>query len=166
MTQLKIDARFKKKLVARYSKYTAEAGVLEDKPYRLPRPASQGKGTLAGGPVRKMKNKTSGTVQEVAERIRKDLKIPYLTAPVEKPNSKDMKNFVAVFMQYTVGAFRSPSQVETALRAVIRNPIHAKKYGRNTRARAKVKTFNRKLFDTGQFFKAIRAKVRRTRVQK
>lgn len=164
--EFKLDKRFKQRLVGRYERYTVEAGVLEDKPHRDPRPAKQGLGSLQGGPVRKMKQTSRGKISDVSENIRKVHGIDYLRIPVERRNSKDMKNFRKLLIELLQGKIRGYSKVEAALRAVIRNPILNKQYGANSRLTRAIKTFNRKLIDTGQFFKAIKAKVRSGRVQK
>lgn len=164
--QFKIDQRFKKRLAARYERYQIEAGILEDKPHRKPRPAKQGLGTLAGGPVRKMKQESYQKISDVSENIRKQHGIDYLRAPVRKFKSKDMLAFRKAFGDLLTGKNKNYSKVEAAFRAVIRNPILHQHYGANSKLARAIKTFNRKLFDTGQFFKAITAKVRSGRVQK
>lgn len=213
-----IDKRFKKKVRARYERYTLEAGVLKNKPHKEPRTAqsvlkarakskpvpsakpkgkakpktakkkaksftdrvkargkkagkasknrkamvkrnrARGLGTLMGGPVRLKKVTTKGTVMQVGEYMRKVHKIPYLTAPFAR-KTNEVKAMLAGFMALN-SRQTTASKVETLARAVIRIPFLKKRYGRNSAATQKVKTFNRLGIDTGQFFTALDAKVR------
>lgn len=159
----KIDKRFKKRLKARWEGYEIQAGILVDKPHRVARHVKKGKrgglGTLQGGPVRKMTQKTNGTVAEVSERLRKRIGKNYLTAPFRK-NSKERREMMTEYFNLASGKTKSYSKFETALRRLIRTPILKKAYGSNSRKWASVKTFNRLMIDTGQFFKAITAKIR------
>lgn len=167
--KIQLDPRFKKKLVGRFEKYQFQVGILEDKPHTPPRPASQGLGSLQGGPVRKLKRSARSyqSVGNVSESLRKRYRLAnganFFSAPLRK-KSKDMKVFLAAFQDLVTGKTRSYSKTETALRATIRNPILRRAYGSNTAATRARKTFNRLLIDTGQFFKAIKAKVRVRRV--
>lgn len=119
----------------------------------------RGLGTLEGGPVRLMQKRTRGTVAEVGEAIRKIHKVDYLREPFKDENSPDMKKLRKALANLLKGK-AGYSKVETAFRAVLRNPILKRKYGANSAQAKRVKTFDRKLIDTGQFFKAIKAKVR------
>lgn len=122
--------------------------------------ARRGLGTLEGGPVRLQKNTTTSTTATIAERIRKELGIDWLRTPVRRENSPEMKQLRKAFFDLLRGKNRNYSAVEAKFRAVLRIPILKGRYGRNTPAAARAKTFNRKLIDTGQFFKAIMAKVK------
>jgi hypothetical protein len=158
--EFKIDKRLQKKILARYQGYELTAGILENSPYRAALPARKGLATVEGGPARKKSSRVRSTVADVGEAIRTQQRIDYLRAPVRQWRSVDMKAFRDAFSKFLAGASKSRSQTETALRAVIRNPILHGRYGRNTPRWARVKTFNRKLIDTGQFFRAIIARVR------
>lgn len=155
---IKLDKRFSKTLAARYEGYELRAGILEDKPHRSALPASRGLTSVGGGPARKKSSRTRGMVSDVAKAVSGH--VDYLGAPLARTTSNDMKAFRREFGKVLTGQTQSLTRVETALRAVFRNPILQGKYGRNSRAWAKVKTFNRKLIDTGQFFKSILARVR------
>jgi hypothetical protein len=165
---LKVDERFKKRVQARYGRYDLEAGVLKDKPHRDPKPAKargkpQKKKRVQGAKaktVRLQKAKASTTNAEVSERIRKDHGVDYLRSPLRMHNSLPMKQFRKAFGRLLTGKDKNYSSVESKFRAVIRIPILKLHYGRNSAEAARTKTFNRKLFDTGQFFKAIISKVR------
>jgi hypothetical protein len=157
--EFKIDSRFKQRLKVRYGRFEFQAGVLQNRPHLAPLSKSKGLTTLQGGPARrKSRTKAYGTVQDVGERLRKSGN-DYLRAPIQKFKSPDMVAFRKAWGLLITGVTKSKSQVETAFRAVIRNPILKGAYGRNTRQTAKAKGFNRKLIDTGQFFQAIAAKV-------
>lgn len=121
---------------------------------------ARGLGTMEGGPVRLKKATTRGTIMKIAQYIRRRHKIPYLTAPFKNAKSKEMKTLLAELMNLTTGKSKSYSKAETALRAVIRVPFLRKKYGRNSIAAQRIKTFDRLGIDTGQFFRALDGKVR------
>ncbi len=146
----------------RYERYELQAGILQDSAHRRPKPKSAGFGTLSGGPVRLKSKKTQGNVSGVAERIRK-AGDDYIRAPFSQPRSAPMRDFLRALGDLLTDR-TTRSKVETALRAVIREPILRGKYGRNSIATARVKGFNRKLIDTGQFYRAIIARVRTRRV--
>lgn len=122
--------------------------------------ARRGLGTLEGGPVRLQKPTTRSTTAAIAERIRTELGVDWLRAPVRHENSPEMKALRVAFFRLLTGKNKNYSAVEAKFRAVLRIPILKQRYGRNTPAAARAKTFNRFLIDTGQFFKAIVAKVR------
>ncbi len=158
-----LDHRFQKRLKGRYERYEVRAGILDDSAHHRPRPKSAGLGTLSGGPVRKKSNKTKGTVAQVGEFVRKSGN-NYLRAPIAQTKSQLMRDFLKALGDLVTDRTTSRSKVESTLRAVIREPILRGKYGRNTAKTAKRKGFNRKLIDTGQFFRAIVARVRTRRV--
>lgn len=159
----KIDNRFKRTLQARYQGYELKAGILEDRRHKAPLPKTFGLASLEGGPARKKSKRDDTTVAKVGENLRKVHNMDYLRAPVRAWRSMDMKAFRTAFMRFVTGKAKSRSQAETTLRAVIRNPILKGKYGRNSRAWARVKGFNRKAIDTGQFYRAITAMVRKVK---
>lgn len=146
----KVKTKIKKKLTSK----KAKAAALRRAHTR------RGLGTLEGGPVRLQKPSTTSTTAAIAERIRKELGVNWLVEPVRRENSPEMKALRKAFFDLLRGRNRNYSAVEAKFRAVLRIPILRGRYGRNTAAAARVKTFNRKLIDTGQFFKAILAKVK------
>lgn len=160
--EMKIDKRFKNRISGRYGKYSFGTGVDNKVHYAPRRPVAYG--TLQGGPVRKKGLKTYGsTMLDVAKAMQK--KTGFMTAPFRKQRSRDMQAFLKAFFAYASGK-ASKSKVQTALRAVVRNPMLRGDYGRNTRMTAKMKGFNRLLFDTGQLFKSILSYVRTRNVQR
>jgi hypothetical protein len=111
-----------------------------------------------------MSRRTKGTVEDVSKRVRKQVNI--YTLPFNKRTSKDLRNFIRLFFKYVAGEIKKVRSVSDSLQAVVRNPMLRAEYGKNTRYWAKVKGFNRRLFDTGQLFKNIKASVRKRRVPK
>lgn len=159
--QLKLDKRFQRKVNARYARFQMEVGILEDGVHKKPRPASAGLSAYAGGPIRK-KATTAGelTIAEVSEAIRARMDVNYLTDPFKKRNS-DIIKFSTHFFKMASGKSTSMlKRVENMMQAIVRNPILRGDYGSNAEVTKKIKTFDRFLFDTGQFFKAIRARVK------
>lgn len=155
--QLTLDKRFKNRVSARYEKYQFEGGVLDDVPYRTPKSKRKGLGTLRGGPVRKQSQNTKGKVSDVAKVMRK--KTNFLQAPFAKPRSKDHRLFRNELFNLITKKGGRKSKAESLFRAIIRNPMLKKAYGRNADSTIKTKGFNRLLFDTGQLFRNIKAKM-------
>lgn len=149
----KVKGKAKKALTSKKAKEAKRSKALAASHRR------RGLGTLEGGPVRLKSVKTRSTTATIAERIRTELGIDWLRTPVRRENTPEMKALRKAFFDLVTGKNRNYSAVETKFRAVLRIPILKKRYGRNTPAAAKEKTFNRFLIDTGQFFKAIVAKV-------
>lgn len=155
-----------KKLQGRINRFQFEVGVLEDKPHRepidTPRFETPQLGTYAGGPVRRASRKESDkTIGEVLVENMKRLNINLLLRPFQEPNDELLK-FTDAFLKYVV---RRPGvsikRVENLLQAIVRNPILKQEYGKNNSATADAKGFDRLLIDTGQMFKAIRARAKR-----
>lgn len=163
--EFKLDKRFLQKAKARFERFEAEAGVLEDGPHYSPRVRAR-KGSMEGGPVRKKSGRVNGSLAGVGEQLRTVHRVPYLTAPFKQNRSKEMKELRLRLVELITGKAKSYSKFQTALRSLIRTPILKQKYGHNSLATARAKGFNRFLIDTGQFFRAITAKVRVRRVSK
>lgn len=166
----KLDGRFKHEIRGAFGRYQFDVGVLNDAPHMPPRPASAGFSVLAGGPVRRKRRAGSRlrlsvpTMVDVGQAIRAR-GINYLTRPFKNKKSRDILNFSRSFFKLCLGRGQR-RQVENYVQAIIRNPITRGDYGRNTRATARVKGFNRLLIDTGQFFRSILATTRVRSVQK
>jgi hypothetical protein len=89
------------------------------------------------------------------------LNINILLRPFQETGSEILK-FTEYFLKVVVGRpGANVKRIENLLQAIVRNPILKGEYGPNNPATADSKGFDRHLFDTGQMFKAIRAKVRR-----
>lgn len=158
MSTLTLDKRFKNRVKARLSKYEFEGGILQDRPYRTPRPKSQGHGTLRGGPVRRQSNKTRGMVSDVSKAMRE--RTNYLKAPFEKSKTKDYRRLVKELVMLITGRGGKRHRAVSYFRAMIRNPMLKGQYGKNEPSTVRAKGFNRFMFDTGQLFRNIKAKLR------
>lgn len=147
-------------LAGKFRPYSFQVGIIQDGPHFA---AAQGKSlkSYAGGPARRQTRKVDGTLSSVSKSVRGFLRFNYLTQPFKKASVERAKFVQAFFeMALRAGGTRNVKRCENLLQAIVRNPILSGKYGRNRRATAKRKGFNRKLIDTAQFFKAIRARVR------
>lgn len=163
---LTLGKEWGRKLQLRINQHEMEVGVLDDKPHKLPeehglleQPSLK---TYAGGHIRKMSSRPGeSTVGEVLVENMKRLNINILQRPFQERNSEILK-FTDYFLRFIV---KRPGtnikRIENLLQAIVRNPILKQEYGRNNPITADNKGFNRHLFDTGQMFKAIRARVKR-----
>ena len=136
---------------------------MDDKPHRNPVEHSLfGEPALtnyAGGDVRKMTRVTGPlTTGEILVANMERLGINLLWRPFQDQNS-DIIKFTSAFLTYAVGMKGSQKRIENLLQAIVRNPILRQEYGGNKPATADAKGFDRHLLDTGQMFKAIRARV-------
>jgi hypothetical protein len=101
------------------------------------------------------------TTGEILVENMKRLNINLLLRPFQEQNSQIMK-FTRYFLQLvTKKPGISIKRVENLLQAIVRNPILQQEYGGNSANTADDKGFDRHLFDTGQMFKAIKARVKR-----
>jgi hypothetical protein len=162
--RIEIDKKFKENLKGKFNKYSFEVGVLDDGPYYLPKRGVRGLGgsdvrsKFAGGPVRKKSRKTSGVkISQISKSNRKNLGFNYLKKPFEKKNS-DIIRFTNEFFKYAFGR-SEPKRLTNLLQAIVRNPILRGDYGSNAALTQKIKGFNRRMIDTAQLFKAIKARV-------
>lgn len=163
---IKLGKAWMKRLEGRINSFEFEVGILEDKDYRSPvvspRFEEPQLGSYAGGPVRKTSRQNSGQkIGDILVDNMKRLNINILLRPFQEKNSEIMK-FTDYFLRLVVQRPGiSIKRVENLLQAIVRNPILKQEYGRNSRVTADEKGFNRHLFDTGQTFKAIKARVKR-----
>lgn len=161
--KLTLDKRFKKNVRGRFAKYTFDVGVLEDAPHKVAlrgKAGEKGKDVLsqyAGGPVRKTSRKSYQTISQVSEKLRSFLGFNYLTKPFEKKDSNIVK-FTNEFFKLAFGRSHK-RRVENLLQAIVRNPMLRGDYGNNSKLAQKIKGFDRLTIDTGQLFKAIKARV-------
>lgn len=157
-----IDKRMKKKLQGRFGKYNFEVGILDDGPHKVAMTGEAGKGggdvvsNYAGGFVRKKSRKSSGTISEVSKANRERLGINFYKEPFERKNSEIMK-FTKAFFKLAFGKTEK-KRAENLLQAVVRNPILRGDYGSNSGLTIMIKGFDRHMIDTGQMFKAIKAR--------
>ena len=161
--RIELDKRFAKKARGMFSKYEFEVGVLEDKAYRAPLRGKRGMGgkdvisQYAGGPVRRASRQPTGvTISEVSEANRERMGKNYLTEPFQK-RSSDIIKFSTEFFKLVFGRSQQ-RRCENLLQAIVRNPILKGEYGANSALTQKIKGFNRRMIDTAQLFKNIKAR--------
>ncbi len=163
--RLELGKSWTKKLEGRVNSYQFEVGILTDKPHRLP--VEHGLfetpqlGSYAGGPIRKATRQDSDkTVGDILvdnmDRLHTDL----LRQPFQNESS-EILSFTSEFLKMVAKGKASLKRLENLLQAIVRNPILKQDYGNNNSTTADNKGFDRHLFDTGQMFKAIRARVKR-----
>lgn len=166
--KIELGKTWGKKLQGRIQSYQFDVGVLEDKEHleavETPRFEQPNLGSYAGGPVRRTTRRASGmTVGEVLVENMKRLNINLLLRPFQEKNSEIMK-FTETFLKFVVKRGNvSIRRVENLIQAIVRNPILRQEYGQNSSEAADLKGFDRHLIDTGQTFKAIKARARRVR---
>lgn len=168
---LKFSKAFKKNVGGRFGKYQFEVGIIDDGPYKIPKKGARGlRGQdvikqYAGGPIRQSTRRNSGmTLSQVSKQVRKFIGVNYLKAPFKSgstgasANSSDIRRFLNEFFKLSTGKSQK-RRAENLLQAVVRNPILRLDYiGANSDLTKKIKGFNRPLFDTGQFFRSIKAR--------
>lgn len=138
----------------RLGKYEVEVGILEDGPEKKWKREQK---NLAGGPA----NKTAGTNKNVTLRevfAKWNLRYQLLLAPLRAAGNKDVEEVIGRMVADLGTLGRLKQQFLNAVQALIRNPITRGEYGRNSKAWAKAKGFNRLLINTGAMFKAIKAR--------
>jgi hypothetical protein len=164
---LKISLRpgFKQRMNGQLDRYTFEVGILEDGPHYQAKRGKRGLGgsdvlkQFAGGKARKQSRNATSTLVEVSKAMQENIKGNYLTKPFDKTSSDIMK-FLKEFFKYNFGKSEK-KRLENTLQAVVRNPILRGDYGTNSELTQKIKGFDRFGIDTGQWFKAIKARVKR-----
>jgi len=164
--KFELGKSWEKKLKGRIEGFEFEVGVLEDKPHYNPvetglleTPALK---AYAGGPARRQTREIGDlTTGQILIENMKRLNINLLLRPFQEESS-DIIKFTRAFLQLvTRKPGMSMKRVENLLQAIVRNPILKQEYGSNKAATADVKGFDRHLIDTGQLFKAIRARAKR-----
>jgi hypothetical protein len=165
--QLKLTERLEKSLHG----YDFEVGVLKSMPHYEPKATEPGKkpelGSYAGGAVRKQSRiKSELTIGQILVENSKRLGVDLLRAPFKSKNNQEINNFTKAFFQMALsdsnkqGAIRNAKRLINLVQAIVRNPILRGDYGGNKGSTADAKGFDRLLFDTGQMFKNIRARIR------
>ncbi len=161
---LELDRRFQKVAKGVYEQYNFDVGILKDSVHKQAQSAKRGLKTIAGGPARKTSQIPDGTTSQISEELRSKFGNFY-TKPFRAKKNAEILRFTKSFFDLVQG--RSvKKRCENLLQAIVRNPITRGDYGSNKELTAKIKGFNRLMIDTGQFFKAITAKVRMRRVSK
>lgn len=182
---IKLETPIDKLLRRKVEPFTFEVGILKNSNHRLPKGALkrkkkksikssinavvktlQGKkkkhyiGTFAGGPVRRMGGPGPLSVAQVSQEVRVNTGINVFIEPFKRKNS-EANRFIAAFLElcFAQNKVTARRRTENLLQACVRNPILRKQYGRNKGLAKKIKGFDRKFIDTGQFFKSIQARV-------
>lgn len=163
--EMRLSKSFKKQLANRIERFEFEVGILDDKEHYEPKDQKYGEPpdtrTYAGGPTRKQSRVKSGkTTGEILVDNMQRLGINLLWEPFTRTDSDIMK-FTREFLKMAVSDKNSTNRVRNLLQAIVRNPILKQEYGPNSSGTADAKGFDRHLFDTGQMFKAIKARVKR-----
>lgn len=162
---MQLGGLFKSRLEKQIEGFEFEVGVLQDKvhknPVETPLFGTPVLKEYAGGPIRPTSStKSELTIGDVLVENMKRLGINLLLEPFQNPDD-ELNKFTTAFLRYAAAKKGSLKRVENLLQAVVRNPILRKEYGNNKGFTADNKGFDRHLFDTGQMFKAIRARVKR-----
>lgn len=164
--KLSLGDKWTTKLKRQVEGYELEVGVLEDKPHKNPVETKRFEdpllGSYAGGPVRR-KTGTVGelTTAEILVQNMQRMNINILLRPFQENNS-DILKFTSYFLKYIIGGLGgNQKRVENLAQAIVRNPILKQEYGPNSSQAADAKGFDRHLFDTGQMFQAIKARVKK-----
>lgn len=166
--KIEFERSLSKKIRKQIERFEFDVGVLENKPHKdpkeTPRFGEPDLGQYAGGPVRKLSRIVGPlTVAEIFVENMKRLNINLLLEPFRKKDD-ELNRFVTYFLRLvTKKPGTSIKRIENLLQAVVRNPILRKDYGDNSSFAADNKGFDRHLFDTGQMFRNIKARVKRVR---
>lgn len=167
-----LDPKFKKRFVSRLGQFQAEAGILKpEQTHYMARSIYTKTGkrkkkkaaftSVDGMKARRKTSKPAGTMYSVAEIQSKILRINFITAPFSGGKTSQLtkvrKAWIALIKAQRPMSKRK--QLEDALVNAIREPIRKRRYGPNTSITIREKGFNRRLFDTGQLWKSIKAKV-------
>jgi hypothetical protein len=169
----KVDRRFLNRFRRRFEQFELQAGVLEPtKPHFKAKPIYKKNGkrktknaaftSVDGLKARRKSRIQAGTVGMIADVQGK--RVDFIRAPFKQATSPALKALRKAWIRFF--SARNPSTmrrvVEQALVNVIRDPIRRRRYGPNSALTTRIKGFNRRLFDTGQLWKSIKAKVTRS----
>ncbi len=144
--------------------YNIQVGVFDNTIRKKPDSGKKTRhGTLAGGPIRLGRKIDDSGASEVASDLQ--AKYHWLDKPFRSASNQSKETIA--FANYFLSCIAKGEKKQDMLRrianlvqAIVRNPITRKEFGSNTAQWAKVKGFNRLMFDTGQFFKSITARVK------
>ncbi len=162
-----LDKRFVNRVRAKYENFDIRAGILVDGPHYRPAPKPRGKHlrltTVDGMAARRKSRKEDGTIAQLSKSLRQRTGVNIFTSPFKLGNSLEIQKFKQamrnLFVADRVGGLQAAA--ESKLVEALRAPIRQRRYGNNSILTARTKGFDRFLFDTGQLYKAIRARVRR-----
>lgn len=154
---LKFDRSFKAEVRKKIERHLFDVGVLENRPHRAPAPGALK--TLAGGPARRASGRVAGTTASVAKFVQARLHTDIFRRAIRKPKNRDIARFATAFFKTALRG-ENPNRAVNLMQAIVRNPILRGDYGRNSASAAKSKGFSRLFIDTGQLFRAIRARTK------
>lgn len=152
-----------KKMTKQIGLYNFEVGILQDAPKKLRKKgvtkSFAGLKVSASGTLAKNKSGKKISLVYVAKILEK-YHFKWLSRPFKvKGLNEDVKRVVDEIAAQVFGKkSKNNKRLENAVQAVIRNPILRGDYGKNMEATIKAKGFDKLGIDTGQFFKAIKAK--------
>ena len=145
--------------------YNIQVGVFDNVQRRKPDTGRKTRhGVVAQGPVRLGRKLDDSTSTQVASELQE--KYHWLDRPFNKlssAQSKETITFANYFLKCIASGEKKPDtlrRIANLVQAIVRNPILRGEYGTNSQIWAKIKGFNRLLFDTGQFFNSIKARVK------
>jgi hypothetical protein len=172
---MKLRRPIKEQMKGVFGKYEFDVGIIEDKAHRAPAKSKKtpfgmdlkSSKSYAGGPVRPTSNQPDGwTISGLSKKLRNALGINFYSDPFKgKKQNQDIMKFSKSFFDLCQGRTQK-KRCENLLQAIVRNPILRGDYGHNSPMTRAIKGFDRFLIDTGQFFKAIKARTITNRVSK
>ena len=144
---------FKEKLRHSIEGYEFEIGILANAPHYK---AIADKSSYAGSDRRLVSRQSDKDMQTLGGEL--EGRYNWLSRPFTEW-TRDMYVFAEEYLRNLSAATFNVRRVENYAQAIVRNPILRGDYGTNTEFTARIKGFNHLLFDTAQFFKAIRARL-------
>ena len=155
---MKITSNIAKKMQKQIGNYNFEVGILQDSKKRLRKKGATK--TFAGLTISASGKQSPKTSLVYIAKVLEKYHFKWLTRPFKvKGLNEDVKRVVNEIAAQVFGKKSADNKrLENAVQAVIRNPILRGDYGKNMTATIKAKGFDKLGVDTGQFFKAIKAK--------
>lgn len=161
---IQIDLKTVAQLQKQIDSYNIQVGVFNNVPRKRPDTGKNTRiGSYAEGPVRLGRKNDTSMSADVATELQQ--KYHWLDRPfrASSAQSKETIAFANYFLSAIAKGEKKPDtlrRIANLVQAIVRNPITRGEYGSNSQFWAKVKGFNRLMFDTGQFFKSIIARVK------
>ena len=144
---------FEEKLRKSIEGYEFEIGILANEPHYK---AANDKSSYAGSDRRLVTRTAEKGMQELGGEL--ETRFSWLSRPFMEW-SRDMYVFAEEYLKSLSAKDFNVRRVENYAQAIVRNPILRGDYGSNTEFTAQKKGFNHLLWDTAQFFKAIKARL-------
>jgi hypothetical protein len=159
---VKITSNIAKTISKQIGNYNFEVGILSDTPKKMRKKGSTknyaGMKISATGGQAKGKSGEKISLVYIAKVLEK-YHFKWLRMPFTYSKNKDVMKVVQEIALQVFGKKSTDNKrLENAVQAVIRNPILRSDYGNNKKSTIKAKGFDKLGIDTGQFFKAIKAK--------